>query len=64
VKDTVKVGVGSMAGLSALGMVGNMPGMPQNNVVPIAASSMNLVNVGQLTKNVMAITNKKKMMKW
>ena len=73
VKDTIKVGVGSMAGMGIIGSMGSMPGMPSNNISSIASAGFTLANVGQLSKNAMGLTrmmdsntdNKKKIMpKW
>jgi len=64
VKDTVKLGVGSMAGLSAVGAMGNLPGMPTNQVASTTASAVNLANVGNLAKIGMNIIPKSKGKKW
>jgi len=49
-KDTMKLGIGSMAGMGAIGAMSTMPGMPKNNVAGIASAGIGLANVGQLSK--------------
>jgi hypothetical protein len=59
VKDTMKLGIGSMAGMAALGAVSNAPGMPSEakNVSNLASSGIVLANVGQFGKNAIGISN-------
>jgi len=64
-KDTMGVGVVSMAGLGAMGAIGSIPGMPAaaGTVTGIAGSGLALANVGQLAKvgmDIMPGTEKKK----
>jgi len=58
VKDTMKVGIGSMAGYSVLGTMQKVPGMPSqaSNVTNIAGAGLQLANVGQLTKTGLSLT--------
>jgi len=51
-KNTVGVGVTSMAGYGVLGAMGSVPGMPAQaaGVIPIAGAGLQLANVGQLAK--------------
>lgn len=57
VKDTVKMGIGSMAGLGVMGVMSNDPNMPKEAkaVVPVAGASLGMLNVGQMYKNSMSI---------
>lgn len=66
-KDTMKVGIGSMAGLGIMGSMGNIPNMPVNNIPQITSASMNIINVGQMGKNAVDISkmmSQKKKYKW
>ena len=58
-KETIGVGVTSMAGMGILGAMGSVPGMPAAaaGVAGIAGSGLALVNVGQMAKNAMTITD-------
>lgn len=63
IRNTVALGVGSMAGSYALGVMGNLPGMPSNNVTGIANASLGLANVGGLANigmNVMPRSKKRR----
>jgi len=70
VKDTIKVGVGSMAGMGAIGAMGSIPGMPQNNISQLAGAGFSIANIGQMSKNAMGLTKmmgatqKKVQVKW
>jgi len=57
VKDTMGVGVASMAGYGVLGAMGSVPGMPAqaSNVIPIAGAGLQLANIGQLAKTGMTV---------
>lgn len=46
----MKLGVTSMAGMGAVGAMAKIPGMPATPVPGIVGTSMNLANVGQLTR--------------
>lgn len=65
-KDTMKVGIGSMVGMNAIGSIGSLPNMPVNNIPQITSASMNIINVGQMGKNAVDITKMmgKKKFKW
>jgi hypothetical protein len=54
-KDSVKLGIGSMAGLGAIGAMGAVPGMPASPVPGIVGTSVGLANVGQLAKTGMGV---------
>jgi len=58
-KDTMGLGVASMAGMGAMGAMGSIPGMPvaAAGVVGVAGSGLTLLNVGQMAKNAMTITD-------
>ena len=58
-KDSMKLGIGSMAGMGALGAMQNVPGMPAeaSNVAGIAGVGITLANVGQLSKTGMSLAN-------
>jgi len=62
VKDTMAVGIGSMAGLGAMGAMSNIPGMPKEsgNIVGAAGAGFTMLNIGQMTKNAMSITGSMK----
>ena len=60
IKNTLKLGVGSMAGLGAIGAMGNIPNMPANNVSSLASSSMGLANVSNMANIGMNILPKTK----
>jgi len=52
VKDTTGIGIGSMAGLSAMGTVKNLiPGGAGNDAFNSASSGMNMLNLAQMVKN-------------
>lgn len=57
VKDTMGIGVASMAGYGVLGAMGSVPGMPAqaSNVIPVAGAGLQLANVGQLAKTGMSL---------
>lgn len=57
VKDTMKIGIGSMAGMAAMGAMSGISGMPKEagTTVGIASAGLNLANVGQLAKTGMGI---------
>lgn len=59
IKDTMAVGIGSMAGLGAMGAMANLPGMPAEagTVSRVAGSGLVLANVGQLGKTGMGIAS-------
>ena len=58
VKDTMKLGIGSMAGMGAVGAMSGMPGMPQNTPIPgMVGASLAVANIGQMAKNAHTITN-------
>lgn len=59
VKDTVKLGVVSMAGLGALGSLSKMPGLPSQAkpIMQTASAGIALANVGQLAKTGMDVAN-------
>jgi len=59
VKETVSLGIASMAGLSTMGAMGSVPGMPAqaSGVISTAGSGIALLNVGQMAKNAMSITD-------
>lgn len=48
VKDTVKLGVGSMVGGSVLGTVGSMTGT--GNIANIGMTGLQLANIGNMAK--------------
>ena len=58
-KDTLKLGIGSMAGHYAIGSMASMPGMPvaAKQTANIAGSGLTLLNVGQLGKTGLGIAN-------
>ena len=58
-KDTMKLGMFSMAGMGAMGAMSNVPGMPAeaSNVVGIAGSGLALANIGQLGKTGMVVAD-------
>jgi hypothetical protein len=71
VKDTVKTGISSMMGMSVMGSMSNLPGMPvqAKNVAGIANAGLMLTNVGQLGKTGLSMTkmmgnSKKSKLKW
>jgi len=57
VKDTLKVGIGSLTGQYALGRIGSLPGMPADaqGTLRITGASLQLANVGQLAKTGMGL---------
>lgn len=55
VKNTMALGIGSMAGMYAVGSIGGLPGMPANNITGITGSAMNLANVGNLANIGMSV---------
>ncbi len=64
-KDTMGLGITSMAGLGAMGAMSSIPGMPAQagNVTQVASAGLTLTNVGQLAKvgmDIMPNTKKKK----
>lgn len=56
-KKILKTGVGSMAGMYALGAVSNVPGMPAQakNVAGIGSTALQLGNIGVLSETAMDI---------
>jgi len=58
-KDTMGLGVVSMAGMGAMGAMGSIPGMPAaaGQAAQTAGVGFNLLNVGQMAKNAMLITD-------
>lgn len=58
-KDTMGLGIMSMAGMGAMGAMSTIPGMPAqaSQVAGIAGSGLALANVGQLAKTGMSLTN-------
>lgn len=65
VKKTIALGVGSMAGIGAMGAISNIPGMPAaaGNTLGIASSGINLANIGNLASIGMNIIPKNKIKK-
>lgn len=63
VKDLMKTSIGGMAGIGALGTMNQLPGMPKNSVTSIAATGVNLAQLGQVTKIGLNIIPKKKVKK-
>ncbi len=55
VKNTVKLGVVSMAGMGALGMLGGVAGPHAAGVIPIVGAGVGLANIGQMAKTGMAV---------
>jgi len=57
-KDTMKIGIGSMVGHQAIGSIAGLPGMPAQaqTSANIAHTGLNLVNLGQLGKTAIDIT--------
>ena len=58
-KDTTKLGLATMTGNLALGKIAAVPGMPAAGVNTLAtiSSGLNLLNIGQMGKNAMTITD-------
>lgn len=58
-KDTMGLGVGSMAGMGVMGSIGATPGMPAGAgaITGTVGGSLNLLNTGQMAKNAMSITS-------
>jgi len=56
-KESVGLGVTSMAGMGAIGAMGAIPGMPSqaSNVSQAAGAGLTLLNVGQAAKVGMAL---------
>lgn len=56
-KNTMKLGVGSMAGMGAMGAMASVPGMPAAavGVQRTANLGLGLLNVGQLAKTGLAV---------
>ena len=50
-KESMGVGIGSMAGMGAMGAIGG----PGSTMMPTIGAGMNLINVGQMSKNAMGI---------
>jgi len=55
-KDTMGLGIGSMAGMGAVGALGATPGMPATGIPATMGGSLNLLNVGQMGKNAMSLS--------
>ena len=55
--NTVKLGVGSMAGMGVLGAMGSASGMPKQagNIAGIAGAGLAFANVGQFAKTGMGV---------
>jgi len=58
-KDTMKLGIGSMAGLGAMGAMSSIPGMPvqAGAVTGAAGAGLTLLGVGRMAKSGMTIAN-------
>ena len=58
-KETIGLGITSMAGMGAMGAMTAIPGMPAaaSGVAGVAGSGLTLLNVGQLAKNAMTLTD-------
>lgn len=68
-KDTMKLGIGTMAGQYALGSMSNISGMPveAKTTAGVASAGLGLVNVGQFAKTGLGLTSlfgSKKKKKW
>ena len=59
VKDTMGLGIASLAGYSAMGAMQSIPGMPAgaSNITSVAGASLKLANVGQLVKTASSLTD-------
>lgn len=55
IKQTVRVGTASMVGKMALGSVGNIGGASTAPVFSSASAGLDMVGIGQMTKNATAI---------
>jgi hypothetical protein len=55
-KDTMKLGIASMAGSSVLGAMGGVTGAPAG-IANTANAGLGLLNVGQLAKTGMGVAN-------
>lgn len=55
VKENLGVGIGSMAGMSVMGSMGAIPGMPANTITGTVGAGLGLANVGQLAKTGMGV---------
>ena len=58
-KDTMKLGVASMAGMGVMGAMTSVPGMPAqaSQTAGVVGSGLTLLNVGQLAKSGMAVVD-------
>jgi len=58
-KDTIKVGIGSMAGMAGIGAMAALPGMPAAaaGAAGTAYTGLGLVNIGQLAKTGMSLAD-------
>jgi len=58
-KETMGLGITSMAGMGVMGTMTSIPGMPAaaSGVAGVAGSGLTLLNVGQMAKNAMTITD-------
>ncbi len=56
-KNTLGLGIGSMAGMSAIGSMANVPGMPAQvtQVTGSVSTGIGLINIGQLAKTGLAL---------
>ena len=57
-KDTVKLGIGSMAGMGAIGAMTKIPGMPNTPIPGIVGSGLAIANIGQLGKTGMNMAHR------
>lgn len=55
--NTTTLGIGSMAGLGAMGAISTLPGMPvqAQTIMPLAGTGLVLANIGQLANTGMTI---------
>ena len=58
-KETMGVGVASMAGLGAMGAMRRIPGMPSEagNVISTTGAGLSIVGTGQMVRNAMTMTD-------
>jgi len=58
-KESISLGGVSMTGMGVMGAMGSIPGMPaaSGNITGTVGSSLGLLNVGQLSKNAMSLTD-------
>jgi hypothetical protein len=48
VKDSMKLGIVSMAGMGAVGAMSGVPGMPNTTIPSTVGAGMQLANIGQV----------------